>query len=283
MTASSLSFAGPTNIVNIDSVSGISGYPTPFPIIKYSGALSGTLNLGIGTVPSPITSGFFSNDVPDSIIYLVLTNGPSTLTWTGTDPTFPTNWDLVSINWIAFKGSPTQAPSAFNTDDPVIFDDTGSTTLINITTNLQPGFIAVTNSALNYTFTGAGSLNGVAKLVKYGTGSLTLLDSGVDTYSKGVAVNQGTLIFASSNGISGGTTIASGATVQVGQNTGAGNLPSGNINNSGIVSFDIGAIATNTSAFVGAGTITKIDGSTLNLSGNSSAFNGPITAYNPAL
>jgi fibronectin-binding autotransporter adhesin len=277
VTASSLALGGNSNVVNISSVNGVTGYPTTFTILQYSGALSGGMNFVIGAVPNDSTGGYISNDVAHSRVQLVLTNGPAVLTWVGGDAVNPTFWDdSTTTNWLAFKGTANQAPSAFQTADPVNFDDTGSTTQINLTTILQPGFITVSDNTLNYAFTGVGALTGTAGLIKSGSGTLTLLNTGGDNYKGGVAVNGGTVVFGANNSISGGVSVASGAAVQVGLNTGAGTLPGGNITDDGSITFNRGANLTVSGGISGAGTITKQDTSVLTLSGNNGALTGPI-------
>lgn len=278
VTASSLALAGSSNVVNISSVNGVSGYPTAFPIIQYSGALAGGMNFVIGAVPNASTGGFLSNDVAHSRIVLVLTNGPAVVTWVGNDPTNPTFWDTSTINWLAFKGTGNQAPAPFQTADPVIFDDTGVSTQVNLTTILQPGVITVNDSTLNYTFSGAGALAGSANLVKSGSGTLTLQNTGVDSYKGGVAVNGGTVIFGANNAITGGLSVSSGSTAQVGLNTGGGTLPGGNVALDGSLIFNKGGNLTASGGITGAGTIAKLDTGVLTLSGNNSGFSGPIGA-----
>jgi len=278
VTATSLALGGSSNVVNISSVNGVPGYPTTFPIIQYSGALAGGMNFVIGATPNASTGGFISNDVTHSRIVLVLTNGPALVTWVGGDSVNPTFWDTATTNWLSFKGTANEAPAAFQTADPVIFDDTGSTTQIDLTTVLQPGFVTVNNTALNYTFTGAGALTGTASLAKNGSGTLTLLNTGGDNYKGGVTVSAGTVVFGADNAITGGLSVSSGATVQVGLNAGAGTLPGGNVTDQGSLIFNRGANLAVSGGISGAGTITKQDNNILTLSGNNSALTGPINA-----
>src|SRR6185312_9205466 len=156
--------------------------------------------------------------------------------------------------------------------------DTGLTSSLNLVGVLQPGFITVNNSTVNYTFNGTGALAGTAGLVKSGSGSLTLLNSGGDSYKGGVTVNAGTVVFGANNSINGGVGIASGATVQVGVNTGTGSLPGGSVSDEGSLVFNRGANLTVPGSISGAGTITKQDTAVLTLSGNNGTLTGPINA-----
>src|SRR6185312_10982355 len=139
VTATTLSVGGGSNVVNISSVNGVTGYPATFTLVQYSGALAGGNNFVIGATPNASTGGYVSNDVTHSRIVLVLTNGPAVLTWVGGDATNPTFWDGTTVNWLAFKGTANQAPSAFQTADPVNFDDTGLQNSINLIGALQAG------------------------------------------------------------------------------------------------------------------------------------------------
>ena len=277
VTATSLAIGGSSNVVNISSVNGVTGYPASFTVVQYAGALTGGLNFVIGATPNATTGGYVSNDVTHSRIVLVLTNGPAVLTWVGNDPTNPTFWDTVTTNWLAFKGSANQTPAAFPTADPVNFDDTGLANSVNLIGVLQPGFLTVNNSSVNYTFNGTGALVGTAGLVKSGTGSLTLLNTGGDSYKGGVTVNGGTVVFGANNSITGGVGISSGAIVQVGLNAGAGSLPGGNVADGGSLIFNRGANLAVPNSISGAGTITKQDTGVLTLSGNNGTLTGPIS------
>ena len=141
LVATALATGGTTNLININSIAGVSAYPATFPIIKYSGTLGGAGNkFGLGAVPNANTVGYVSNDVANARIMLVLLNGPKVLTWTGTDAVNPTFWDVdVTTNWLAFKGTIAQSPSEFSQADAVTFDDTGSSSTVNMVTG-KPGF-----------------------------------------------------------------------------------------------------------------------------------------------
>ena len=257
IVATALATSGTTNLININTISGVSKYPAYFPIIKYSGALGGAgNNFGLGDVPSTNTVGFVSNSVANSTIILVLINGPKVLTWTGSDPVNPTFWDVATTtNWLAFKGTVNQAPAAFSTADAVTFDDTSSSSTVNVVQQVLPGLMEVTNNNLNYVFTGPGGINGKLSATKDGTGSL-LLDNG-----GGVAIA--------------GTFTINNGTVQVGNNDTSGILSaaSGVVDNSALV-YERSDAVTNGSAISGTGSLTQNSAGTLGLSGNNSFGGG---------
>lgn len=172
--------------INILSLPYAKAYPAHYPLIHYS---SGLFDPQLGTLPaaSPSYQGYLSNNVETMTVYLVITTGPDpqkVLTWNGT----PTgDWDTVTANWLAGG-----TPSVYRDIDEVLFDDSASgTTTVNLTTTLSPFSVTVTNSAKLYTFTGSGGLSGATGLVKQGTGTLVLGNSGVNDFVGGVTIEGG--------------------------------------------------------------------------------------------
>lgn len=259
LTASSLATGGATNLININTVFGIQGYPAQFTVIKYFGTLGGAgNNFGIGAVPNANTVGYISNDVTDSQIILVLLNGPKVLTWTGTDPVNPTFWDVdTTTNWIAFKGTLNAAPAPFNPADSTVFDDTGSSSTVNVVAQVTPGFMEVTNNTLTYTFAGVGSISTGSGMLKDGAGTVILDNGGNDSLN-----------------VSGLLSINNG-TVQLGNNDANGAIAAakGVLDNGSLI-FDRSDNTTNSSNISGTGSVSQNDTSTLTLSGNSSFSGG---------
>jgi autotransporter-associated beta strand protein len=250
VTAGSLNVGGATNLIDITSVGLITGYPAQFTAIKYSGTLSGTFNFGLGNVPSASTTGYISNNVANGSIDVVLLTGPQSLIWTGANGS---EWDVATtVNWLAFGTT----PSIYNQVDSVTFDDSGSTGTVDLNGTLTPGLVEVNNSALNYTFTGEGSISGFGGMTKDGSGTLVLDNTGVNSFSGGLLISAGT--------------------VQVGNNDAAGNLPVvGGVENDGAIVFDRNDNATVASAITGSGSLTQSNASVLTLSGNNT-FTGTV-------
>jgi fibronectin-binding autotransporter adhesin len=278
VVVTNLTTGGATNYVNIVGFPAISSYPTQFVILRYtSGTIGGAgNNFGIGSSPSPATAGVISNDTTKSALVLVLTSGPRGLAWTGTNASSPTVWDTsTTTNWLF-----SAAPSVFNTVDSVLFDDTG-TNLVTVQGTVLPSGILVTNNTRDYIFSGSGLINGsLASLTKQGSRTLTLTENdGIagDSFSGGVTVSGGTLVFAANNSISGGVTVSSGTTVQVGTNGGVGNLPSGAVVLDGNLIFNRGADLSVPNRIGGAstGSILKTNAGRLALSG-ANTFTGAV-------
>ncbi len=284
VVATTLTTAGATNFINISAVQNIQAYPTVFSVVKYGTFGGAGNNFAFGGVPSVTTAGYISNDVAGSRLLLVLTNGPKPLLWTGSGDL--TSWDVAAtINWEAFPGTPSQTPSTYHDADTVTFDDTapvGATNITLVPFQLFPSSILFTNNTLNYSIGGTGAVSGFASLIKQGTGTLTISNTGFSDFHGGLAVSNGILVLASDNGISGGATISGTATLQVGINGGVGNLPSGNINNDGAIIFDRGADLTAANIIAGAGGLSKVDANVLTLSG-ASTYTGAVVVANGTL
>ncbi|MEX1116175.1 MAG: polysaccharide lyase family protein [Akkermansiaceae bacterium] len=115
---------------------------------------------------------------------VILTDrAPGSLTWTGNNG--PT-WDLqTSVNWI---NTSTQ-PDVFFPGDAVLFNDSATTTEVELVGTLAPASVAV-STAQTYSLSG-GSLTGGASLAKSGAGTFTI-SSALDLTGP-VTVSGGTL------------------------------------------------------------------------------------------
>lgn len=279
IATANLAAGGTSNTINLSSVSVLYGFPTQFPIIQYGlngGGSSGNLNTFVrGTLPaaSPAYGAYISNNVANNSIDIVFTNGPfvPALTWDGKTNG---NWDVATKNWRPAAGPDT----TYGQGNIVTFDDTlTGTTNVNLTMALTPGALTVNNTLSNYVFSGSGSISGSVTLVKSGSGTLTLAETGGDNFSGGIIVNNGTVILDNaSSAISGGTTI-NGGTIQVGNNDANGTLPLGNVTDSGALIFNRADNIIVTNVISGAGTLTQSGANVVTLSGNNSGFTGTAT------
>ena len=187
--ATTLNPGGTTNIINVTSLPQVTSYPATFHVIKGT-TLNGTLNFGLGTLPSasPAFVGYITNRPATASVDLVLTTGPApvrALTWTGTNAIsgLPDGtWDVVTTpTWL----DASSAATTFNQLDFVLFDDTAAgQTAVNLTTTLTPSSLIVSNNTLAYTFIGNHLADGSSSLTltKQGTGTLLLQESG-DSFS----------------------------------------------------------------------------------------------------
>jgi fibronectin-binding autotransporter adhesin len=250
IVVTSLTTGGTTNIINITSAPAFPSYPVQIQIVKYSGSIGGAgYNFGIGTLPT-LYAGHLVNNSANHTIDLMLTAGSGTLTWTGSSSG---NWDTSTANWTA-GGSADYADGAF-----VKFLDGANNNTVNITTAVLPAGITVSNTSPAYTFNGSGYIDGSVGLVKQGSGTLVVDNSGNNTFSGGVTISGGTL--------------------QVGNNDAAGNLPSGSITDNANLAYARSDSLTVDNTISGTGSVMQMGASTLTLSG-ANTFTGNVVVTN---
>lgn len=168
--------------------------------------------------------------------------GPQSLVWQGDGSA--NVWDTTTPNWLGTNGT----PRAFANDDSVTFNESGSSSpAINLVSVLAPSSVTVM-AEQNYTFAGTGGLTGNMRLIKNGSGILTLVNSGGNNFSGGTTINGGTLQLG--NGIS--------------QN---GSL-TGNVTNHGTLIFANATAQTSSINVSGPGVLIKNSPGTLTLNGN---------------
>jgi autotransporter-associated beta strand protein len=137
-------------------------------------------------------------------------------TWVGSQGN--NSWDVGTfINWAGTGGNAT-----FNQGDVVTFDDTGNaSSAIVLNGALAPNGLTV-NATQNYTFGGSGSITGTTGLMKMGSGTLTLTNTGTNNFSGNTVVSAGTLQINNMLSNSANVTVQGNATLGV-----AGNLTTG--------------------------------------------------------
>jgi fibronectin-binding autotransporter adhesin len=284
-----LNVGGTTNIINITALPLVTSYPQTYRLIQ-AGTVNGTLNFGLGTIPSvsPAYVAYLTNITASGSVELVLTGGPvpvRSLVWSGLDGGVPNGtWDVGNTPTWLNGGS----PATFNELDFVTFNDTvAGLTTVNLSGYLTPGSLVVNNNAETYTFTG-GSLSdgsGPLSLNKQGSGTLVLQESG-DNFSGGINASAGTVVVDNnSSGITGGAIIASGATLQLGNNDPGDVLPSGAITVNGTLALDAADIPTTVnSEILGSGEVEQVNTNTVILADNgASSGNWSVLVTNGTL
>jgi autotransporter-associated beta strand protein len=170
--------AGTYNLINGDAALSVPGNGNPYMFldlpIPTGGVTRQTFALnrpGSGTTPAYIS--------------LTVTNNAGALTWSGTSGA---NWDLnTTADWTG------ASPDTFYDLDSVTFSDAGGGGTVNLSGTLSPNVIYMTNNATNYTFAGSGILAGGTELIKSGTGSLTISNTGGNSFTGPIYLNAGTL------------------------------------------------------------------------------------------
>ncbi|WCJ60857.1 hypothetical protein NXS98_06935 [Fontisphaera persica] len=218
-------------------------------LIKYTGVKRGDFN------PVVIHNSRYSinlDETEEGKIKLVVNGTNAPLQWVATANG---NWNFTMANW---SNLVTQAEDVFKQADVVRFDDT-QLVQINVVLGgqLSPAGVVVASSSLNFSFTGSGTLGGMALgLTKSGTSTLTL--GTANLFLGPVQINEGILKLGhpAALGATGqGTIIGAGATLDLGgispgtepvSVSGAGHNGVGAIINSGgaLVNNGLGGVIT---------------------------------------
>jgi autotransporter-associated beta strand protein len=263
------------NLVNL-MFSGGNLSPGTIELIKYTNFDEATQFANLNLVlPVRVEATLINNTANNSVdlnIIEVYTNK-----WSG--DVVGGDWDIdTTQNW---KLTPGNAPSTYLQSavpgEPVIFDDSATgTKTVNLTTLLSPEAVTV-DTALTYTFNGSGALGGPGGLVKRGTGSLIIGNSGTNDFSGGVTIEAGKIQIAGGNDrlpVNASVTLADEATAEFDLNNLNQSLAAlnGGGATGGSVNLGSGALTiTGASSFAGViggtGFVNKSGSGTLTLSG----------------
>jgi autotransporter-associated beta strand protein len=235
--------------VNSDTINLTGGQS--ITLLKHASVAS--IPTALGGLPAQTIAHLFTN-VPNSSIDLVLDCVSDTIWVGGNSP----DWDIGNtLNWtntcagVLIPYLETSVPGA-----AVTFNDAAASGTVNLTTTVSPAAIKVTNSVLNYTFSGAGTIAGPATLTKSGAAMLTV--SSANTYSGGTIINGGTISIGD-----GGTT---------------GSLGTSSITDNGILVVNRSDSPTISQLITGTGGVTLAGPGTVNITG-ANTYSG-LTAVN---
>ncbi len=191
MYVTNLSAGAAQCVVNVTGSDFIAGQ---FPLIQYQ-SQDGTLgnhSFIAGSLPTGFVSASLSNNTANSSIDLVLASIP--LLWTGR---INNNWDTNTANWI---NTATLAPSVFTAGSPVIFDDSASSSTVNVMTAESPAGVTISNNTLAYVFqNGGGSISGSDGFSKLGSGLITVQTT--NSYAGNTVIGNGTYVVGTSGAI----------------------------------------------------------------------------------
>jgi autotransporter-associated beta strand protein len=240
--------------------------PGTYSLVGGNSTLSASSS--VVTLLMPVATGTtrqtFAIDRPASgtnpaYLNLVVTGSAAPLVWSGVSGGI---WDLNTTAGNFTGGS----PSVFYNLDQVTFNDTSPGGSVVLAGTIQPAIITVNNSTSAYSFDGSGVIGGLGRLVKSGSGTLTLAGTSVNTFTGGVDLSGGTLQLAGAT-----SPLGTGLVTVSGGTLGLGTVPLANslrfTGNSSITSAGNVALATGTGA-----TITSTGTPTINLSGLGGIF-----------
>ena len=149
----------------------------------------------------------------NTAVTLTVSGGPGSLRWTGGNNQ---TWDTAaSQSWFNLS---TNAADYFFTGDNVNFNDAAGTANANVTINggtlgfVQPGSVTVSNTAVNYAFSGS-PIAGSTSLVKSGPGGLALNSANI--YTGGTILNGGVLNDGAANSLGSGSLGVAGGTLNL--------------------------------------------------------------------
>ena len=235
--------------------------PGTYTLATFTGPLlSGGSSVATGEIdqnggnPLAVLAGSFVGQIRNamklmntgSAIQLVVTAGDS-LIWQGDGSA--NKWDITTTpNWLDGV-----TPSVFYQLDAVNFTDASANPTVALTGALGASSITV-NSSSNYVFTGSGSLVGATGITKSGTGTLTITNSGGDSYTGTVTINNGVLktgVATALGATNGPTIIANTGALDIGgQNLGAEPVLVSGIGSGNGAILNSGAAALNALQFV---------------------------------
>jgi hypothetical protein len=199
---------------------GVLNTTTPYTILQYGGGLTGGLaNLRVVSTSPLYTVTLLDPRTTAPYLQVQVSGAPQTLIWKGGAASAPNVWDQGTTNWL---NTVTVRYDRFYNLDPVIFDDSATTNVVNITQAVTSS-TTFSNMSLNYTLVGTGPLSGT--LDQEGTGTVTLAFSSFPLVS-GINNNAGTLVLneAGTSSYSIGIPISDnggglGSIIQAGSNT----------------------------------------------------------------
>jgi fibronectin-binding autotransporter adhesin len=239
-----------------------------FSLVDYA-TLAGGGFAGLNLVLPPRAAGTLVDNAANTSVDLNLTafDYPR---WNGGTSG---NWDTNTQNWREVNsGTVTAYIQGANGSDGVLFDDDATvvTRTVNLTTKLTPASVTVNNAGAAYTFTGTGNLSGTMELIKSGTGTLVLANTGLNDYS--------------------GLTTIAGGTLQLGDGAtaGGGTLGSGRVFNNGTLTlnrpdnFALSNFISGTGNLVKLGTNTATLAGALSYSGSTTVSAGTLLINSPA-
>jgi autotransporter-associated beta strand protein len=212
LTATNALTINGTDKVQVNLLAGPAG-TTPFTILNYGSTNATGANFILTGAASYRNAPTFNVGTTSTTLQL----GFGQLTWSNSAGLFV--WD--NNTTANFTNNATLVADKFIYGDVVTFDDSlGVSQGITLAGNIQPTGTTFNNSSIDYivTTTPGNALGGYGRVLKTGTGMLTLAGTAANTYSAGTVLSQGRINVQHQGSLSTGT-------VTIGDvNTGANNL-----------------------------------------------------------
>lgn len=171
---------------------------TAIPLIDYTGSIGGMGFNGLSLSLPARTVGMLVNNTSDQRVDVDITSLEQ-VKWNGD---LGANWDVDpdgtgttgTANWLTtVSAAHTRYLQGTGGTDTVNFDDTATSTTVNLTTTLTPIGASFTNGTKDYTLTGPGKLSGTMTLTKTGAGKIILLTISASDYTGVTNIYEGTL------------------------------------------------------------------------------------------
>jgi len=214
-----LAFNGTLNVIVRGGTSWAIG---TYPLIKYTGTLSGTPPSSVLSLPAGVTASIVNNTANQSVdLKVTADTGITQVTWAVGNQT----WDTVTANWtnVLLGG----ALTTYANGEQAILDDTASGAspiTVTLSSTINPTNVTANLTNKNYTLSGTGAISGSGSLVKNGTGTLTV--STTNSFTGGTVVKAGILQLGTPNalGTTGSVVVVSGGVLDLnGLNLGVNN------------------------------------------------------------
>ena len=188
-----------------------------YPLVAYTGTLGGTGFSALNLTLPPHILGYLSNDVTHSYVDLVVTNVDQPIAWnTGSGV-----WDIgQTANWIDALGHVTTYQQLAQLGDNIVFNDNApgpSPITVTLNTNPVPASVTVSNANNTYIISGTGGISGSGAFTKTDSGTVTLVTS--NSFTGGININGGTVIFNTLGNLGAGGISFGGGTLEYNGNT----------------------------------------------------------------
>ncbi len=213
-TTEALTLSGALTMTGVTTVNFAAGAPTSgtIRVLNFDSTTATAENFVLAS-----SASFRSPTFTVNATNVELSLGNTDLTWTGTGGT---NWNVnTTANW----NNTVPDASNFFFGDAVTFNDSpGANQTVNMPVDVQPSSIIFNNSSISYSLVAtAGRIIGGTGITKNGTNNVTLGGANGQNYTGAIAVNAGTLTMGSRDafGVSSGITVASGASVNINDQT----------------------------------------------------------------